>query len=64
MAPLPARNIEEARADGKLEQVEQARDVAPILFRREERFVFEEIVSVEVRRPPLGPLGQKNTGSR
>jgi hypothetical protein len=64
MSALTAGHIEDARPDGKLEEVDQPGGVAAILLRGEKRLVLEQIVGVEVRRPPLRPSAQKNTGSR
>jgi len=64
MAALPARHIEDPRSDRQLEQLQQPRDIPPILLRREQRLVLQEIVGVEVRRPPFRGSAQKNTGSR
>ncbi|GJG88600.1 hypothetical protein tb265_37810 [Gemmatimonadetes bacterium T265] len=70
MSALAARAVEDACAGGKLEKVDQARDLAPVPRLGEERFVLGEVVRVEVRRPPVGGargLGrpvQKKTGSR
>ena len=64
VATLPTGDVENARRDRQLEQVEQARDLAPVTFGSEERLVLEEIVGVERGFPPLAALFQKNTGSR
>ena len=64
MTTLAAGDVEDARTDRELEDLDQPPGVATILLRREERLVLEQIVGVEVRRPPLAPCGQKNTGSR
>lgn len=47
MTALAARHIENARANGQREEVEQTRCFAPVTFRSKERFVLEEIVGVE-----------------
>jgi hypothetical protein len=64
VATLPARHVEDARSRRQLEQLEQSRDITSVLLRREQRLVFEEIMGVEVRRPPFRRCAQKNTGSR
>jgi hypothetical protein len=61
---LAARTIQNARADGQLEDVDQPADLTAIAGEIEERFVLEEIPLVEERRPPIGRrFGQKKTGS-
>lgn len=71
MAPLAAGTIQHACAGGQLEELEQTRDLAPVLLRPEDRLVLEEILRVEIRAPPLGGGAavparrpQKKTGSR
>jgi hypothetical protein len=67
VSSLAARNVEDARAGRKAEDVDQARNLAAIALEREQRLVLEEILIVEVRLPPLGALflgAQKKTGSR
>ena len=64
MAPLPAGDVEDARAGGKLEELEQPRHLVPVTLQGEERLVLEEVLIVEVAAPPLGGLLQKKTGSR
>jgi hypothetical protein len=64
VASLAARNIQNPCPDRKLEDLDETPDFTSIALGREERFVFEEVVGVEVRRPPVVRCGQKNTGSR
>jgi hypothetical protein len=67
MAALPARDVEESRAARQREDIHQAGDFAAILGEVEDRLVLQQILGVEVRRPPVGLLrarAQKNTGSR
>jgi hypothetical protein len=65
MATLPTGHVEDARAGGQLQYLEQARDLSSVTLEREERFVLEQVLGVEVRRPPVGLRGgQKKTGSR
>lgn len=65
VAALAARAVENAGARGKSEQLDQARDFRAVALEAEERLVLEEILGIEVRRPPLvGLARQKNTGSR
>jgi hypothetical protein len=67
VSSLAARNVEDARAGRKAEDVDQARNLAAIALEREQRLVLEQILIVEVRLPPLGALflgAQKKTGSR
>jgi hypothetical protein len=61
MAAVAARTIENASANGELQDVDQARDLAPVADEIEDRSILEEVALVEVRRPPLA---QKKTGSR
>jgi hypothetical protein len=61
---LTAWHIEQLRADRQAQQLDQPRCFAPIRFGRKERAVFQEIVVVERRLPPLTFLFQKKTGSR
>lgn len=67
MASLPARHVEDACAGRKREHVDQPRDLVPVTGKVEDRLVLEQVVRVEVGRPPVGRLArlaQKNTGSR
>lgn len=65
VATLPARHVEDARAGGQLQDLEQTRDLSSVTLEREERFVLQQVLGVEVRRPPVGLRGgQKKTGSR
>jgi hypothetical protein len=64
VAALAARHIENARPRGKLQQIDETRDFPAVALEREERLVLEEIMRVEVRRPPVGFRRQKKTGSR
>ena len=61
---LPARNVQNARASRQAEQIDEPCYLLTISLGCEERSVFQEIVGVEGRLPPLGCLPQKNTGSR
>lgn len=70
MAPLAARDVEHPGAVGKGKDGEEPRRLLPVALEREDRVVLEQVMSVEVRLPPVGgrrgarPLIQKNTGSR
>ena len=68
MASLAARAFENASARRESEDLDQPRDLSPVPLEREERLVFEEVLGVEVRRPPVArarrSTRQKNTGSR
>ena len=64
MTPLPARNVEDARASRQSKQIDEAGDFMAITLGREKRPVLEEIVAVERGLPPLSRWRQKNTGSR
>jgi hypothetical protein len=64
---LAARYIEYSSANRQPHHLDEARDLAPVLLERKERLVLEEILLVEVGRPPRQPVflgGQKKTGSR
>jgi hypothetical protein len=54
VATLSAGAVENPRADRKLEDVDQARDFAPVAREVEEGLELEEVPGAEVRRPPLG----------
>ena len=72
MASLSAWTIENSRAGRQAEDRDESRYLASIPLEREERLVLEQILGVEVRRPPITGLPpaarrstlQKNTGSR
>ena len=64
MPALPTGNVEDPRTDRQLEDLDEPRRIAAVLLRGEERLVLEQVVGVEVRRPPLRSCTQKNTGSR
>ena len=64
MPSLAARHVEKPSAGWQLENVEQPRHFVPVALEREERLVLEQILGVEIRRPPVGFRGQKKTGSR
>ena len=62
---LPARHVEDARARGQPEDVDESRDLTPIALEREQWLVLAQVLVVEVPRPPLTvPIAQKKTGSR
>jgi hypothetical protein len=64
---LSAGTVQYSRTDRKLQQLDEARDLAAIALRIEQRLVLAEILLVEVAAPPLADRGkarQKNTGSR
>ena len=56
VSSLPARDVEDARARGKTQDVHQARDFAPVALEGEKRLVLEQVLAVEVTLPPLGGL--------
>ena len=68
VSSLTARAIEHPCAGGQTEDLEQPRHLATIALEREEWLVLEDVVGVEVRRPPICRAAlttpQKNTGSR
>jgi hypothetical protein len=64
VAALAARDIENARASGELEELYDPRDFVPVVLWRKKWAVLEEIVGVECRLPPLARFPQKKTGSR
>jgi hypothetical protein len=64
VSSLSARDVQYSRADGKAEKIYKARCFLAIALGREEETVFQEIVGVEGRLPPLARFLQKKTGSR
>jgi len=56
VATLAARNIEYARTSREPENLDQSRDFVSIALEREEGFVFEKVLAVEIALPPLVPL--------
>jgi hypothetical protein len=64
VSSLSARNIEHARSDRQAEQIDEARCFLTIALGRKEEPVFQEIVGIEGRLPPLARFLQKKTGSR
>ena len=64
MPALSAWHIQNLRAGCELKNIEKSRDLLAVTLQLEDRLVFEKIVRVEIRLPPLGFLLQKNTGSR
>ena len=66
---LAAWHVEHARAGRQREQLDETRYLAPVARQVEDRLVLEEVVRVEVRRPPFARVAvfaatQKKTGSR
>ena len=70
---LAAWDVEDAGTGGEPEDLDETGDLAAVPLECEDRFVLEQVVRVEVRRPPFGRAaapagartrGQKNTGSR
>ena len=61
---LTARHVEDARANGQTEKLDDASRFVAIALGCEEEPVLQEIVGVERGLPPLALLAQKNTGSR
>lgn len=62
---LAARHVEYSRSGGQAEHLDNTRDFAPVALEREQRFVFAQVLEVEIPRPPLAlRRRQKNTGSR
>jgi hypothetical protein len=64
VSSLPARHVEDACTRRKLQNIEQPRYFVPVALEREEGLVLEQILGVEIRRPPVGFGDQKKTGSR
>ena len=65
--PLPARDVEDARARRQGQQLDEPRDLVPVTYEFEDRLVLEQVLRVEVAGPPVRSLrsrAQKNTGSR
>ena len=64
---LAAWDIEHTSAGREREELDEPRDLAPIAREVEDGLVLEQVVRVEVGRPPLVRLSrraQKKTGSR
>jgi len=64
VSSLSTRYVQYSRADGKAEEVYETRCFVAIALGGEEETVFQEIVGVEGRLPPLARFLQKKTGSR
>lgn len=64
VAPLATRHVENARCHRQPEQLYEARRFPTIALGREQETVFQEIVGIEGRLPPLARFLQKKTGSR
>ena len=64
MATLTAGRIENTRANGKSERIDDARRLGTIALSCEYGSVLEEVVRIEIAFPPLRLSTQKNTGSR
>jgi hypothetical protein len=68
---LSARHVEQSSAGRESEQIDEPADLPPIAAEVEDRLILEQVVLVEVLRPPIGgrrslclARGQKKTGSR
>jgi hypothetical protein len=64
VAALPAGNVEHTRCYRKPKQLDEARRFLAVALVREKQPVFQEIVGIEGRLPPLARFLQKKTGSR
>jgi hypothetical protein len=64
VAALTAWRIEDARAKGESEPINDARSLSTIALGCEYRSVFKEVMRIEIAFPPLRLAAQKNTGSR
>jgi hypothetical protein len=64
MAAVPARTIEHTRAERQTRQRQRARNFSAASRGTVNRAVLEQVVVVEIRRPPVEGRAQKNTGSR
>jgi hypothetical protein len=68
VSALPARYVENASAGRQPEHFDETRYLVAIALEREERIVLNQILVVEIGRPPIGGRptrgAQKNTGSR
>jgi hypothetical protein len=62
MPPLSARNVEDARAGGGAEDVDEPRDFVAIALEGEERLVLEQVLGVEVVRPPVSGIRRRLAG--
>ncbi|HEX6574928.1 MAG TPA: hypothetical protein VF042_08135 [Gemmatimonadaceae bacterium] len=63
MSALSAGYIEKARTCRQTKEIDQPRNFLPVAREGKDRLVFEQIMGVEIRLPPLAFL-QKKTGSR
>jgi hypothetical protein len=61
---LPARAIQNARGDGKLQDLDEPSDLAAVALQVEERLVLDEILRVEVRLPPIRGRRREDGGGR
>jgi hypothetical protein len=57
VASLATRNVEDAGATREREQLDQSRDLLAVADEAEDGLVLQQIVGVEVRRPPIRGLG-------
>ena len=64
VSPLSTGYVQQARANWKRKQLDEARYFLSVALGREEKTVLTEIVGVECRLPPLARFRQKKTGSR
>ncbi len=56
VASLSAGDVEQARTGWKPEDVDESSDFMSVALEREQRLVFEQVLSVEVALPPFAPL--------
>jgi hypothetical protein len=64
VASLATWSIENARAHGKSQNLDDTCDFRAVALRSENGSVLEEIMRIEIAFPPLRLSIQKNTGSR
>src|SRR6267142_1661610 len=61
VSSLSTRDVQDPRGDGKAEQIHETRCFLAIALGGEEETVFQEIVGIEGRLPPLDRFLQKKT---
>jgi len=62
--PLAARDVEDSRRHWQSKQLDEARRFLTIALGCKKEPVFQEIMGIEGRLPPLTRFLQKKTGSR
>src|SRR5205809_996049 len=60
MPALTAGDVEDSGAGRKPENLDESRDLLTIFLEREDRLVFEQVLGVEMRSPPVGIRHARN----